>query len=437
MSDKQSVTSSVAPSDSVSKHGKGKSKPGKAERAARRSAVDSVQGSTASPAKAFTFATSSSAPKPQPGKFPVVFQTGAGEPARDKEFSIDEVVLSHQINSFPTRFTYNEKFNEFTSNAGIDDAVFGKDIAVASLLRLAQQVVHSHVNMGLTQGDFAPVASTEVHVPGSIAAFISQHGEHAVPALGTRFLYKDYENTVRSIIWAAEKVRQNGGSTAPVSRMWLPVRPGDRHTKQVIASRLLLMLKQINISISSELLEEAVMSGSVPDEWELVKPAFGPEDDGSRDRFDFLFGSYRDAAHFVTGFTQADRPEVLDQLGLVWANPRPDHVSWDFNAKELFTSMSDAWARKSVTYAKFFEMSSSQMARNSALGSQAQMAIVENRDGITIVKTHLALSAPEFSLAACFPPTATYTGDLERRVVVTTPLSVLQRATEFVQMDWR
>jgi len=435
MSDKQSITTSVAPSDSISKNGK-KSKPGKAERAARRSVVDSVQGNMASPAKAFTFATTSSAPKPQPGKFPVVFQTGAGEPARDKTFSIDESVLSDQIKGFPTRFTFSEKYNEFTANAEIGDTVFAKDITVASLLRLAQQVVHSHVNMGLTQGDFAPVASTEVHVPGSIAAFISQHGEHAVPALGTRFLYKDYENTVRSIIWAADKVSKNGGSVNPILRMWLPVRSGDQHTKQIIAGRLSWMLDSINISISSSVLEEAVLSGNVPDEWDLIKPALGAEG-AERDRYDFLFKSYRDAAHFVTGFTQAGRPEVLVQLGLNWPDPRADHVSWDFNAKELFTSLSDAWARKSVTYAKFFEMSSSQMTRNAALGSQAQMASVETRDGITIVKTHLALSAPEFSLVACFPASAVYSGGISRRVVVTTPLSVVQRATEFVQMDWR
>lgn len=436
MSDKQSEITSVAPSDSISKSGK-KSKPGKAERAARRSAVDSVQGSMASPAKAFTFATSSSAPKPQPGKFPVVFQTGAGEPARDKNFSLDHMVLADQLRGFPTRFTFSEKYNEFRTNADVEDSVFAKDITVASLLRLAQQVVHTHVNMGLPQGDFAPVASTEVHVPGSVAAFISQHGEHAVPALGTRFLYKDYENTVRSIIWAAEKVSRNGGSVAPVTRMWLPVRPGDQRTRQVIASRLGEMLDSVNISISSNVLEEAVLSGSVPDEWELIKPVFGPEGPTGRDRYDFLFKSYRDAPTFVTGFTSGSGPEVLAQLGLSWPDPRADHVSWDFNAKEIFTSLSDAWARKSATYAKFFEMSSSQTTRNSALGSQAQMAEVTTRDGITIVKTHLALSAPEFSLAACFPATAIYSGGMSRRVVVTTPLSVLQRATEFVQMDWR
>nr|QJW70317.1 coat protein [Erysiphe necator associated partitivirus 10] len=436
MSDQQSITTSVAPSDSVSKSGK-KPKPGKAERMARRSAVDSVAGHSASPAKAFTFATSSSAPKPQPGKFPVVFQTGAGEPARDKFFSVEHSVLAEQLLVFPERFIDNEKYNEFRSNADVSDSDFGKDLVIASLLRLAQQVVHSHVNMGLTQGDFAPVASTEVRVPASIAAFISQHGEHAVPALGTRFLYKDYENTVRSIIHAADRISHNGYGTTPVRRMWLPVRSGDKHTKHVIANRLAVFLDSINLSISSNVLEEAVLSGNVPDEWELVKPAFGPEGDAVRDRFDFLFRSYRDAPTFVTGFTQAGRLEVLQQLGLEWANPRPDHVSWDFNAKEAFTALSDAWARKSATYAKFFEMSSSQMARNSALGSQAQMCSVENRDGITVVKTHLALTAPEFSLAACFPPSAIYSGGISRRVVVTTPLSVIQRATEFIQMDWR
>lgn len=289
--------------------------------------------------------------------------------------------------------------------------------------------------MGLPQGDFAPVASTDVKVPSSIAAFISQYGEHSVPALGTRFLLADYENQVRSIIWAAEQKRREGGSR-PVERMWLPVRPGDRHTKSVIAGRLALLLDSVNLSISSSVLEEHVLSGNIPDEWETVKTVLG-DTDARRDRFDFLFKSYANAPAFVTAFTANGRADVLTSLGLPWTNPNAGHVDWDFNAKELFTSLSDAWARKSATYALFFELSSSQSNRHVALGSQAQMASVSTGDGITVVKTHLALSAPEFSLVACFPATGLYSGGLPRRVVVTTPLSVTQRATEFVQMDWR
>jgi len=435
MSDKQSEITSVAPSDSASKLGK-KSKPGKAERAARRSAVDSVAGNTASAAKAFTFASSSSAPKPQPGKFPVVFQTGAGEPARDKTFSVGYENVAANLHDIPSRFTFNAKYAEFKAHAEIDDSDFATDLGVASLLRLAQQVVHSHVNMGLPQGDFAPVASTDVQLPASIAAYLSQHGEHSVPALGTRFLYSDYENTVRSIVMAADQVRKHGGC-APIRRSWLPVRPGDRHTKQVIAGHLAAFLDSADLSIASNVLEEGVLSGNIPDAWEIVKPALGPEGAAGRDRFDFLFKSYRDAPHFVTGFTTNGSTGVLAELGLSWASPSAAHVDWDFNPKEAFTRLSDEWARKSVTYAMFFEMSSSQTGRHSALGSQAQMATVDTRDGVTIVKTHLALSAPEFSLAACFPATGIYSGGISRRVVVTTPLSVKQRGTEFVQKDWR
>lgn len=435
MADDQSQLTSVAPSDSASKAGK-KSKPGKQERAARRSAVDSVQGQPASAAKAFTFSSGLSAPKPMPGKYPVVFQTGAGEPARDQNFAIDERVLSDTLGSFPSRFTFNAKYAEFKAHAEIEDSDFKKDLGVASLLRLSQQLVHSHVNMGLPQGDMASVASTDVKLPSSLSAYLGQYGEHSVPALGTRFLLGDYENTVRSVIWAAEQMRRFGGCDS-LKRMWLPVRPGDYHTKMVIASRLSAYLKTADLSISSNVLEEGVLSGNIPDAWEIVKPALGPEGPGGRDRFDFLFKSYASAPQFVTGFTTDQATSVLAELDLSWANPKAGHVDWNFNAKELFVTLSDAWARKSATYALFFELSSSQSNRNAAQGSQAQMASVSTSDSITVVRTHLALAAPEFSLVACFPSSCIYSGELPRRVVVTTPLSVKQRATEFVQMDWR
>jgi len=375
-------------------------------------------------------------PKPQPGKFPIVFQTGAGEPARDQYFAIDERVLETSLGQFPKRFTFNAKYAEFKSHAELEDPDFTKDLTVAALLRLAQQVVHSHVNLGLPQGDFAPVASTDVKIPASVAAFLSQFGEHTVPALGTRFLFSDYENTVRSIVWCAEQVRRNGAGGAPMRRSWLPVRSGDGHTKTIIASRLMAFLQNADLAITPTVLEEAVLSGDVPDAWESIKPVLG-ETDERRDRFDFLFKSYGDAPHFVTAFTTPSATGVLSELDLSWTSPSAGHVDWTFNVKELFTRLSDSWARKSATYALFFELSSSQSNRTAAMGSQSQMAKVRTSDGITVIKTHLALSAPEFSLAACFPASGVYTGDLPRRVVVTTPLSVDQRATEFVQLDWR
>lgn len=434
------VTSSVAPGDSASSAGKKKQKPGKAERAARRSQVGSAPGAPASAAKAAVFAASTPAVKPQPGKFPVVFQTGAGEPARDKSFSIDGGVLGRVLKAFPPRFVSNPKYAEFKANAEVTDDAFERDLITAALLALAQQVVHAHTNMGLPQGDFGPLATTDVRVPASMAAFVRQFGEHAVPALGTRFLFSDYAAVVNHLVQCADHVKMTGVN-GKFARFWLPVSATDGHTKNVIADGLRKVLLDRDLAIPNGLLEEAVFGGIVPDFWEDVKSALGPPpgegEFDTRDRFDFLFTRYSDAAQFYTAFQVPGRPALLTELGLAWPNPNAGQLNWSFNVKERFTYHANEWAKKSAAYAQFFELSSGLLNKAVASGSQAQMAHVSNVESVTVVKTYLALSAPEFSLLACFPPSGVYTQELPRLVVLTTPLSVTQRATEFCQLDWR
>lgn len=147
------MSSSVVPTDSASSTGR-KAKPGKRERQAARSVVSSAGGVPASTPKAAMFASGSFDPTPQPGRFPVVFQTGAGEPARDLEYSFDLSALSSVVCGFPGRYIYHPTFAQFSSDSEIDSEAFKKQLSVSFLLRLAQQTVHSHVNMGLPQGDF-------------------------------------------------------------------------------------------------------------------------------------------------------------------------------------------------------------------------------------------------------------------------------------------
>jgi len=430
------MSSTITPSESASAVSSKKTKPGKAERAARRSAVDSAAGAPASSAKAMVFAAGVAAPKPQPGKFPVVFQTGAGEPTRDVTFTPEPTVLASTLSSFLPAFKEHPKFNEFLSYTDYDDDDFNDHLQSAALLRLAQQLVHSHVNMGLPQGDFAPIASTEVRVPASVSAFVSQFGEHSVPALGTRFLLRDYVSTVKSVVWAAKAVFDGVNCVDVLRRSWLPMSKGDGHTRVIIADALNRFLAVHGIQFQSTELEDSVLSGTRLDSWDEVKRLLGGSDD-ARDRFDFLFRSYPDAPAFVVGFTTAEASTSLQELGLNWSSPSAGHVEWNFNAKESFTELSNSWAQKSAAYAHFFELSSSQSNRTAASGSQSQLGNVSVTDSITVVKSHLALSAPEFSLLACFPCSCVYSGCLTRNVILTTPLSVVQRATEFVQLDWR
>lgn len=387
------------------------------------------------------FAAGGGEPTPQPGRFPIVFQSGAGEPSRDQLFAFELSPLQAVVNSFYGNYVKNPKFAEFRAHVGTTNAEFQKMSAVSFFLRLAQQLVHTHMNVGLPQGDYSNVSSTDVRVTGAVAAAISQYGEFTVPALGTRFLLADYDATVIRFIHAAKEIDRGQSIDNVVSRIWLPVSSSDGFFKLTVAQCLSDMLESLELSIPVSVLKDAVLSGTIPDAWVAIKGALGtaptPGRPDRRDRFDFIFKSQRDAAHFVTDWTSENAASVLQELDLEWNDPGADQVNWSIQYKQLFTELSVKWARLNAAYAQFFEMSSGLANRSAAVGSQAQMADVTTSNEITVVKTHLALSAAQFSLAACFPPECIFEGGLPRRVVITTPVSVSQRTTEFCQQDWR
>lgn len=387
------------------------------------------------------FAAGGGEPTPQPGRFPIVFQSGAGEPSRDQLFAFELSPLQAVVNSFYGNYVKNPKFAEFRAHVGTTNAEFQKMSAVSFFLRLAQQLVHTHMNVGLPQGDYSNVSSTDVRVTGAVAAAISQYGEFTVPALGTRFLLADYDATVIQFIHAAKEIDRGQSIDNVVSRIWLPVSSSDGFFKLTVAQCLSDMLENLELSIPVSVLKDAVLSGTIPDAWVAIKGALGtaptPGRPDRRDRFDFIFKSQRDAAHFVTDWTSENAASVLQELDLEWNDPGADQVNWSIQYKQLFTELSVKWARLNAAYAQFFEMSSGLANRSAAVGSQAQMADVTTSNEITVVKTHLALSAAQFSLAACFPPECIFEGGLPRRVVITTPVSVSQRTTEFCQQDWR
>nr|QKK35394.1 capsid protein [Erysiphe necator associated gammapartitivirus 2] len=434
------IPSTVAPSDSASTSGR-KNKPGKRERQARKSQVSAPVGQPASQSKAAMFASGGGEPTPQPGRYPIVFQTGAGEPSRDQLFSLELSALSDVVTSFFSNYVKNPKFAEFRAHAGTTNAEFNKMISVSFFLRLAQQLVHAHVNVGLPQGDYSNVSSTDVRVTGAVAAAVGQYGEFTVPALGTRFLFSDYDSTVIRLIWAAKEIDRGRAVSDVIGRLWLPTHASDGFTKLYVAQMLSDFLLTVDLQIPVSVLKDAVLSGTVPDAWENIKGALGappsPGQPDRRDRFDFIFKSQRDAPHFVQDWTEARATTVLTELGLEWNDPGPDQVNWSIPYKQLFTELSLKWAQLNAAYAQFFEMSSGLANRSAAGGSQAQMADVTTTDQITVLKTHLALSAAQFSLAACFPPECIFEGGLPRRVVLTTPVSVSQRTAEFCQQDWR
>jgi hypothetical protein len=435
MADSQVSYSSVNPSDSVSNATqKKKNRPGKNQRQKANSGSPSsssanMSGSSVPNARAFSSGVSS-APVPQPGKFPVVFAVGAGEPTTDKYMSVNPKTVHAISKDLGDKYIYSPKYAEFSDHAGIDDDEFRVQVVRQFLLGVAQHIVYSHVNMGLPQGDFSSVASTETYLFASLRSVLSQFGEFVIEALGTRYLYADYATTVSSLVFAAERIRE-GDIDAPLLRSWLPMTRNDKRTKHLVACALSALFREKGVRLDVDELTPYIFKEMSPT-YDAVKGVLGLE---NNELFDFLFKGYTDEASFAGLFTGDDPAIALALLGLSWPSPSAGHLDFSFLPKVSFPQQVEPWALKRAAVVKFFSCGVGTASRSVAHGSPAQLSSVKTQNGVTVVRSRVAVSAPEFSLLACFPFSA-LESDPDHGVVLTTSIAVSVRAIEFSQLDW-
>jgi hypothetical protein len=386
-----------------------------------------------------------STPAPQPGKYPVVFPSGAGEPTRDSFFSLSGNSFEAITADIVGRYVSNSKFAEFASYAELDEGDLETVLVQGFYLGLAQQIVHCHMNMGLPQGDFSPVASSEIWNPAAVRSVLSQMGEFQSESLGTRFLLQGYESTVTALIRSAVRARTSKPKLV-AQTFWLPTSKDDPRTRFIIAKKLANLVAPFGVQLEVDELVKHVLTSS-SDAWDAVKTLLGeappPPIEGSlpepdpRERFDFLFGRYPTESAFLTGMTGSTaRVSALEELGLRWPTPAVSDLQFGLSPKVEFSPLADGLARVKATYAKFFSIGTGLTNRSVAAGSPAQMSSVDDKRGIVVVKSRLAVSAPEYSLLACFPFSGIFSDPGPNNVVLTTSLNVQQRATEFVQLDW-
>jgi hypothetical protein len=227
---------------------------------------------------------------------------------------------------------------------------------------------------------------------------------------------------------------------------WLPTSKDDPRTRFIIAKKLANLVAPFGVQLEVDELVKHVLTSS-SDAWDAVKTLLGeapsPPTEGSlpepdpRERFDFLFGRYSTESAFLTGMTGSTaRVSALKELGLRWPTPAVSDLQFGLSPKVEFSPLADSLARVKATYAKFFSIGTGLTNRSVAAGSPAQMSSVDDKRGIVVVKSRLAVSAPEYSLLACFPFSGIFSDPGPNNVVLTTSLNVQQRATEFVQLDW-
>jgi len=425
--------STIAPSDSASNtqssNGK-KGRPGRRQREAARSGVNPPATKTGS-----FISKASSAPVPQPGKFPVVFQTGVGEPSRDVKFSYDGKIIANILVDFFERLKYNPKFAEFKTHASYTDDQFACDLTRIGLLALTQQTAFSHVNMGLPLGDLGSVGSTDFFQLRSMVSILGQFGEFQAEVIGSRFVLADYPSTIAALVRAADQTDIGVNQRHVLDRMWLPTTAHDKRTRFILAVAVSNYFAQLGVPLSMKKLEEEVIhSGSQPLWFRNVCQVLPAAE---RTRFNFLSERTGDADAFIRRYTALENMDTLEALGLSWEGARDvNELDWQLNLKLRFGTLADELLRKKPALAKFFSLSPTLASKSDATGSLSQLSQVETIQGVSVVSTRLALSAPQLSLLACFPSSSIVQWFDQYNAIVTTTINLEARATEFVALDW-
>lgn len=437
MSEQQEI---VTPTESASNVGKAKKlRPGKAQRAAKSTvSQSSAQTAPLSMSNQHQFARKNSfAPIPQPGKYPVVFPSGAGEPTREAFIALDGDILSNAFSNLGPNYAESDKYAEFSSHAGYDDDAFSRDMTISALLSLSQQIVHAHANLGYSVGDFSSIASTDVYTTSAVRAIVTQFGEFSVESLGTKYLFKDYSSEVTALVRTAKLISKSDVEVedrmTAFERHWLPIKSHDQRTSFILACKITGYFQKLGVKFDIEDLSVALFKEKPP--WFLAAESLLPEAFPST-MFDGLFEKYDDKQSFVKKFS-GENSALLDNLGLKWEEPHSKHLFWNSSPKVDFPELAEGWARRRATFTKFFSCGSGLMERSNAVGTSAQLAEVEVVNGITVIHARIAVTAPEFSLLACAPCTA-FCSDVDaKRVVLTTALALKVRTIEFMQLDWK
>jgi len=427
-------------------------RPGKRERMAKRqsNAVPGEQsglpkqphpvtGKAKEPlAKLFSSAVTGGEPDFQPGKFPVVFDVGAGAPTVDRWFVPNVETMVDNARGIYNAVATTPKFVEFKANLDVSstDATerFESRFESASLLVAATQLVEAHSALGFPKGDFGVLTSSEINHLYSVYTVSMQYGDFKIPQTGENFRIRGYDDVVKSVIRTADRiwdVTHQDDRDEHLQSWWTPVRRGDEKTRFILCSRLQRSIAKANLGFTPdrEWLLANLFKGKQPVWWREYAPIPTGE---TEHPLDWLWAAEPKTAEAWVAL----KPEQYNPLDLYWKDPEVEDLSWGFSYKEVVARLASRWASYNTVLNRFFTTEVTQILKGRETGGvPTQIADQKTVEGVLIQRNHVSVNAAYLSLAACFPPKSEVFLETTVNVVTTTLLNVQERGALWAQKD--
>lgn len=378
---------------------------------------DAAVSSERKPPRKKTFKSGDAVGEPQPGKFPVVFKVTAGLP-KIQVFSIPlPTVFYANISQLFDIITSQQKFIKLNqqafNNAPNRIQAFKRRFESAALLAMAQQIGYTKQAQHLPFGDLGPLMSAFLPHLRTVRMICQQYGDFSIDQLGQLGRIHHFEDVIASIVRAAFRIWVEDADAVqePVSDVaaqrslslwWLPMNDYRRHTHVVLCNMLRNLAQQHAPWIDIPLTTTRLFTGTAPPWLPALVAAIDDED--ITDHLPWLFQPEpQTAAAWIA------RAPNLTALGLRWDNPVDLDLFWAIRPKRTAINLISMWANTDINYIQQYFHTLDKQTGTSEQGTSLQIAQIEDNleDSMVVtVRAQVDVTADQYSLAACFPPTS-------------------------------
>jgi len=241
---------------------------------------------------------------------------------REFNFSLDpesltlgfaEVLEDHQCDPFPEGFLNGD----IRQKSGL--------VALSFILGMAHRVVNSSL------AGIQMAVLPDVPIPESMLKYLSSSGEFSKD--GIRFRYQSVAAEVFALVRASLQLTDGVSAADALRRSWLPTCVGDPRTDAILTTKAVkwMMVKGFD-SVRYQDLSGYFFSGVIPEKARDFLDWIGHDE---ADPFLKLFTSYKDEKMFHRLFTSPLVVTTLEEMGLHWDHPSPEHLCLNRSLREI------------------------------------------------------------------------------------------------------
>jgi hypothetical protein len=259
----------------------------------------------------------------------------------------------------------------------------------------------------LPVGDIGPIARSDAYHLDAIHSVVSQYGEFKVPFVGRRYVFPSYMETIRKIVYVADRIRRGVDREDAKREWWLPMSGTDPNfIFQVACLVEAALLDRGEPAPSVKEIQALLFTGGQAPEWWELAVEHNPDLEPVTRLFERTLDTPADVVDLLG--LAPDGRDARNILGLPWANPDPNDMNWQFNIKAAYGDIQARWALRRPYLDRSFVLATVPSRSGSYLGALTQLSHYSEIDEVVRLMMAYADEKHILSMAACFPPTAVF-----------------------------